>query len=91
MTGLSALSTDPDYMAFFHYLNQGLILRPQDYWMYFNWFLYCLFAFSTQPRQLFTRLVLTFCVETTYSAMGSDIYQQKEGLAKGSPGGVLVV
>ena len=29
--------------------------------------------------------ILTFCVETTYFGMGSDIYQQKEGLAMGSP------
>ena len=29
--------------------------------------------------------MLTFCVETTYFGMGSDIYQQEEGLAIGSP------
>ena len=29
--------------------------------------------------------MLTFCVETTYFGMGSDIYQQEEGLAMGSP------
>ena len=29
--------------------------------------------------------MLTFCVETTYFGMGSDIYRQEEGLAMGSP------
>ena len=29
--------------------------------------------------------MLTFCVETTYIGMGSDIYRQEEGLAMGSP------
>ena len=29
--------------------------------------------------------ILTFCVETTYFGMGSDIYRQEERLAKGSP------
>ena len=29
--------------------------------------------------------MLTFCVETTYFGMGSDIYRQEEGLAIGSP------
>ena len=29
--------------------------------------------------------MLTFCVETTYFGMGSDIYRQQEGLAIGSP------
>ena len=29
--------------------------------------------------------MLTFCVETTYFGMGSDIYQQEEGLAMDSP------
>ena len=29
--------------------------------------------------------MLTFCVETTYLGMGSDIYWQEEGLAMGSP------
>ena len=29
--------------------------------------------------------MLTFCVETTYFGMGSDIYWQEEGLAMGSP------
>ena len=29
--------------------------------------------------------MLTFCVETTYFGMGSNIYQQEEGLAMGSP------
>ena len=29
--------------------------------------------------------MLTFCVETTYFGMGSDTYQQGEGLAMGSP------
>ena len=29
--------------------------------------------------------MLTFCVETTYFEMGSDIYRQEEGLAMGSP------
>ena len=29
--------------------------------------------------------MLTFCVETTYFGMGSDIYWKKEGLAMGSP------
>ena len=29
--------------------------------------------------------MLTFCMETTYFEMGSDIYRQKEGLAMGSP------
>ena len=29
--------------------------------------------------------MLTFCAETTYFGMGSDIYQQEEGLAMGSP------
>ena len=29
--------------------------------------------------------MLTFCVETTYFGMGSDIYKQEEGLAMGSP------
>ena len=29
--------------------------------------------------------MLTFCVETTYFGMGSDIYQQEEGLAMGLP------
>ena len=29
--------------------------------------------------------MLTFCVETTYFRMGSDIYRQEEGLAMGSP------
>ena len=29
--------------------------------------------------------ILTFCVETTYFGMGSDIYRQEEGLAVGSP------
>ena len=28
--------------------------------------------------------MLTFCVETTYFGMGSDIYRQEEGLAVGS-------
>ena len=28
--------------------------------------------------------MLTFCVETTYFGMGSDIYRQEEGLAMGS-------
>ena len=30
-------------------------------------------------------LMLTFCVETTYFGMGSDIYRQEEGLAMRSP------
>ena len=29
--------------------------------------------------------MLTFCVETTYFGMGSNIYRQEEGLAMGSP------
>ena len=29
--------------------------------------------------------MLTFCVETTYFGVGSDIYRQEEGLAMGSP------
>ena len=29
--------------------------------------------------------MLTFCVETIYFRIGSDIYQQEEGLSKGSP------
>ena len=29
--------------------------------------------------------MLTFCVETTYFGMGSDIYRQEKGLAMGSP------
>ena len=29
--------------------------------------------------------LLTFCVETTYFGMGSDIYRQEEGLSMGSP------
>ena len=29
--------------------------------------------------------MLTFCVETTYFGMGSDLYRQEEGLAMGSP------
>ena len=29
--------------------------------------------------------MLTFCVEITYFWMGSDIYQQEEGLAMGLP------
>ena len=29
--------------------------------------------------------MLTFCVETSYFGMGSDIYWQEEGLAMGSP------
>ena len=29
--------------------------------------------------------MLTFCVETTYFRMGSDIYQQEDGLAMGLP------
>ena len=29
--------------------------------------------------------MLTFCVETTYFEIGSDIYRQEEGLAMGSP------
>ena len=29
--------------------------------------------------------MLTFCMETTYFGMGSDIYRQEEGLAMGSP------
>ena len=29
--------------------------------------------------------MLTFCVETTYFGMGSDIYREEEGLAMGSP------
>ena len=29
--------------------------------------------------------MLTFCVETTYFRMGSDIYRQEERLAMGSP------
>ena len=29
--------------------------------------------------------MLTFCVETTYFAMGSDKYRQEEGLVMGSP------
>ena len=29
--------------------------------------------------------MLTFCVETTYFGMGSDIYRQVKGLPKGSP------
>ena len=29
--------------------------------------------------------MLTFCVETTYFGMGSDIYRQEEGLTMGSP------
>ena len=29
--------------------------------------------------------MLTFCVETTYFRMGSDIYWQEEGLAMGLP------
>ena len=29
--------------------------------------------------------MLTFCLETTYFGMGSDIYRQEEGLAMGSP------
>ena len=29
--------------------------------------------------------ILTFCVETTYFRMGSNIYHQEEGLAMGSP------
>ena len=29
--------------------------------------------------------MLTFCVETTYFGMGSDIYRQEEGLAMGLP------
>ena len=29
--------------------------------------------------------MLTFCVETTYLEMGSDIYRQELGLALGSP------
>ena len=29
--------------------------------------------------------MLTFCVDTTYFGIGSDIYRQEEGLAIGSP------
>ena len=29
--------------------------------------------------------MLTFCLETTYLGMGSDIYRQEEGLPMGSP------
>ena len=29
--------------------------------------------------------MLTFCVETTYFKMGSDIYRQEKGLAMDSP------
>ena len=80
----------PIYLRVYH----GVIARELDYSLEVNEFeiqscYYVQFQINTfgkdvTPLSRYLMEILTFCVETTYFGMGSDIYRQEEGLAMGS-------